>query len=297
MEQIEQRTLPGSIPQRRYGRSEDWLSIIGFGGILVSKISQDLANRRVAEAVERGVNYFDVAPSYHDAQDRLGPALEPYRKGVFLACKTTCRDAASARTEFEGSLKALRTDYFDLYQLHALMDVQEDVEAAFAPGGVMEVLQQARKDGQIRHLGFSAHSERAALAAMYRFDFDSVLFPVNFAAIEFANFGPRVIEAARGRNMAVLALKAMAQGRWRDGDPRREQHPAIWYEPMVDERGRELALRYTLALPVTAAIPPGDVQFWDSALATAQNARPLGDAERRELLRFKPEGNVIFSER
>ena len=101
---------------------------------MVSGVEQDHANRIVAEAVEKGVNYFDVAPSYGDAEIKLGPALEPYRKDVFLACKTTQRTKEGAAAELKESLKRLRTDHLDLYQLHALSDVQKDVDAAFGPG-------------------------------------------------------------------------------------------------------------------------------------------------------------------
>ncbi|MHB8971565.1 MAG: aldo/keto reductase [Pirellulaceae bacterium] len=119
----------------------------------------------VAEAVDRGVNYFDVAPYYGNAQERLGPALQSYREKCFLACKTLERDAAGAAKELQRSLKLLKTDYFDLYQLHALMDVDE-VEEAFGPGGAMETILKAQQDGKVRYIGFSAHSEEAAHAAM-----------------------------------------------------------------------------------------------------------------------------------
>lgn len=180
--------------------------ILGRGGV-----EQEHADRVVAQAVERRVNYFDVAPTYGDTEIKLGPALEPYRKDVFLACKTTQRTKEGAAAELKESLRRLRTDHLDLYQLHAITDVQKDVDVAFGPGGAMEVFVEAKKQGQVRHVGFSAHSEEAALAAMERCDFDSILFPVNFATFYEGGFGPRVIEAARSKGMAILALKAMAR--------------------------------------------------------------------------------------
>lgn len=110
------------------------LSIIGFGGIVVKDAEQQHANRVVAEAFEKGVNYFDVSPTYGDAELKLGPALEPYRKKVFLACKTGQRRREGASEELNESLKRLRTDYFDLYQLHSITDVKNDVDAVFAKG-------------------------------------------------------------------------------------------------------------------------------------------------------------------
>jgi len=119
------------------GKTGMEISRLIFGGIVVSKSEPKDAARWVGEAAACGVNYFDVAPSYGDAEEKLGPALEPYRKGVYLACKTAQRSREGARGELESSLRRLRTDYFDVYQLHALTTI-EDVEQCFGPDGAME---------------------------------------------------------------------------------------------------------------------------------------------------------------
>ena len=106
--------------------------------------------------------------------------------------------------ELKRSLERLRTDHLDLYQLHALNNVKKDVDTAFSKGGAMEVFTEAKKSGQVKFLGFSAHSEEAALAAMERYDFDSVLFPVNFACHYKNGFGPKVIAKAREKGVAIL---------------------------------------------------------------------------------------------
>jgi len=267
------------LPQRAYGDTGARLSIIGFGGIVVSGVEQDHANRVVADAVEKGVNYFDVAPSYGDAEIKLGPALEPYRKNVFLACKTEHRTRDETAAELRESLKRLRTDYLDLYQLHAITDVQKDVEAVFAKGGAMEVFLEAKKQGQVRHLGFSAHSEAAALAALDRYDFDSVLFPINFATFYQGNFGPRVIEAAKSKGVARLALKTLARQKWPQDDPARKQYPKCWYQPLTDCKEAKLALYFTLSQPITAAIPPGEESLFKMALELAMDFRPISQKE------------------
>lgn len=267
------------LPQRAYGDSGQRLSIIGFGGIVVGGVEQEHANRVVAEAVEKGVNYFDVAPSYGDAEIKLGPALEPYRKDVFLACKTEHRTAAATAAELKESLKRLRTDYLDLYQLHAISDVQKDVDAVFAKGGAMEVFIKAKKQGQVRHLGFSAHSEEAALAALDRYEFDSVLFPINFATFYQGNFGPRVLEAAKSKGAARLALKSLAKQKWPKDDPTRRQYPKCWYQPLTDRNEAKLALYFTLSQPITAAIPPGEESLFKMAVDLAMGFRPVSQKE------------------
>src|ERR1700690_1458471 len=124
------------LPKRPLGETGEQLSILAFSGTALMSVEQQAANDLVAEAFDRGVNFFDVAPSYGNAQERLGPALEPYRKRCFLACKTDHRDKAGAAAELDKSLATLRTDHFDLYQHHAVTTA-EDVEKIFGPNGAM----------------------------------------------------------------------------------------------------------------------------------------------------------------
>jgi len=266
------------MQRRRYGQTDWELSIIGFGAIIVMDVTPAEADQYVGEGIDGGVNYFDVAPSYGNAEERLGPALERYRDGVFLACKTGKRDAAGAREELERSLTNLRTDHFDLYQLHA-MTSDEDVQKVLAPGGAMETFIKAREEGKVKHLGFSAHSVEAALALMAQFPFDSILFPFNFVTYEIGNFGPQVMEEAQKRGVARFALKGMARGPWKDGDPARSEYPKAWYEPLADTSEAKRALRYTLSLPITSAIPPGDIRLFRVALDIAENFTPLTSLE------------------
>jgi len=283
------------LPQRTYGDTGERLSIIGLGGMVVSGVEQEHANRLVAEAVEKGVNYFDVAPSYGDAELKLGPALESYRKNVFLACKTERRTRDGAAAELKESLQRLRTDHVDLYQLHAISDVQKDVDTAFGKGGAMEAFLEAKKQGRIRYIGFSVHSEEAALAAMDRYDFDSILLPINFATVYKNNFGPRVIEAAKSKGVARLALKALARQQWPKDDPMRKQYPKCWYQPLTNRDEAKLALYFTLSQPITAAIPPGDETLFRMAMDLAMGFRPVSQQEKQTLQRMAQSLNPIFS--
>ena len=247
----------------------------------------------VAQAVDGGVNYFDVAPFYGNAQRRLGPALKPYRRKSFLACKTLQRDAAGAAKELRNSLKLLKTDYFDLYQLHALTDVEE-VAQAFGPGGAMETFLKAKQEGKIRYIGFSAHSEEAAHAALDRFDFDSILFPLSFPTWIGANFGPSVYRRAKKTGMGIIALKAMAHQQW----PRGKKHRwnKTFYEPFDEIDHAALGLRFTLHLPVTAMMPPGHWELFRMALKLAQAGAlvPLNSRDRKIVKRIAAEADPIF---
>ncbi len=284
-----------ALPRRRY-RDGIELSVVGFGGIMLVGLEQAEADRLVAEAADRGVNYFDVAPSYGDgeAEIKLGSALAPYRKQVFLACKTQRRDAAGARRELERSLQRLRSGHFDLYQHHAVTKLEE-VERIFAPGGAQELFLKAREEGKVRYLGFSAHSVEAALAMLDRFAFDSVLFPINFVCYARGNFGPQVVARARQKGAARLALKALAYTRWPAGTDRNKSGgPKTWYQPVTERELARLALRFTLSEDVTAAIPPGDEKIYPLALELAAGFQPLTAAERERLLAAAREVEPIF---
>ncbi|MFZ5928334.1 MAG: aldo/keto reductase [Acidobacteriota bacterium] len=291
-------SLPASsapLPRRAYKDGVE-LSIIGFGGIVVMGYEQQEANRIVASAWDRGVNYYDVAPSYGDgeAEIKLGPALEPYRKNAFLACKTTRRDAEGARQEFEQSLRRLRTDYFDLYQFHAVSSM-EDVEKILAPGGAAEFFLRMKKEGKARFLGFSAHHAGAALALMEKFPVDSILFPVNFVCWHEGQFGPQMLEKAKEKKIARLALKGLAHTTWPKDLPReRRKYAKCWYEPLDEPEKARLALGWTLSQEVTAAIPPGEKALFDLALSIGASFTPLSRAQKEQVASLAKGREPIF---
>lgn len=279
------------MDRRRYGKTDVMLSVVGFGGIAVMDEEPPVAARLVAQAVERGINYFDVAPSYGNAEERLGPALEPYRNAVFLACKTEKRTAPEAWAALHESLGRLRTDHFDLYQLHAVTTMDE-VEQITGPGGALETFVKAREQGLVRFLGFSAHSEEAALALLDRFPFDSILFPVNWVCWHQGGFGPRVLEKAQEKGAAILALKALHKRRLGKDEPR--PWAKCWYAPVETFEEARLAVRFTLSQPVTAAVSPGHAQLLWWACDAAEQFTPLTAEEAAEVARRSEGLEPIF---
>lgn len=282
-----------SIAHRKLGKTGESLSIIGMGGIVVMNAEPTQAKNIVAESVDRGVNYFDVAPSYGNAQERLGPALEPYRSKSFLACKTDARDKEGARKELETSLKLLKTDHLDLYQFHALTKMK-DLDQVLGPGGAMETFEAARKEGKIRFIGFSAHSVETALSALDRYNFDTILFPVNWVLFSRANFGPQVLQRAQEKGVGILALKGMAKTTWSADEQKNHPQPKCWYQPAGYPQEASLGLRWTLGHPVTAALPPGDETYFRLAMDVAQRYKPLDQAEEQALLGRAPGVTPIF---
>lgn len=273
------------IPKRRLGRTGEQLSILGFGGIVVMNAEPAHAANVVSEAIDRGVNYFDVAPGYGNAQSILGPALKPHRDKAFLACKTGERSREGAEKELEESLRLLQTDHIDLYQLHGITDVEKDVETALGPDGAMETFVKAREAGKVRYLGFSAHSPKAALAAMKQFDFDTILYPTNLVCHFNAQFEREPLEMAREKGMGILALKAMARTLWEhaSGKNERDDYGKCWYEPLTNPEEALMGLRFTLSQAgLTAALPPGEESLFRLALDLAPRITPMTEKEMDE---------------
>ena len=279
------------MEKRPLGGTGEFLSVVGFGGLVAAREDPDDVARWVARAVERGVTYFDVAPEYGNAEELLGPALERFRDEIFLSCKTLERAREGAKAELERSLERLHTDHFDLYQLHGITTTDE-VERVCAPGGALEALAEAKQRGLTRYLGFSAHDEEAALTLMDRFDFDAVMFPLNWVCWHRSGFGRKVLAAAREKNMGVIALKALARTVRPGG--KRGRWPKCWYEPVGSPEEAALGLRFTLSLPVTVAVSPSHAELLWWMCDVADELVPLSDAESAELARRARSVQPIF---
>jgi len=288
-------TPPNPLPRRRF-KDDIELSIIGLGVITAIGMKQSDVDRLVADAVAAGVNYIDTGPRYGggEGQEKLGRALSSHRDTMFVACKTNLRDASGAREHLETSLRQLHTDHVDLFQFHCVT-TDEDVKNILGVGGAAEAFLRARDEGKVRYVGLSAHSEEAAIAIMDQFPCDSILFPINYVCFAQGNFGPQVIKHAQHKNVARLALKAMAYTTWREDEER--TFPKAWYRP-INPQQRELvakALYFTLSQDITAAIPPGDEGAFRLALELAAEFEPMPVEAQRSLMASAKDLEPIFS--
>lgn len=272
---------------RKFGRTGFDISAVSYGGIVSMQDGQAASDRYVAWAIDQGVNYFDVAPSYGDAEEKLGNSLKPYRKDIHLACKTGERLKVNAEKELAQSMQRLHTDHFDVYQLHAIAGMQ-DVETAFGPGGVMEMVSTLKKRGIAANVGITAHNEDAALKCLELYDFDTVLFPFNWFMNMEHGMGSRLIKAAKERNMGVLCMKAFIERKW-DSEAEREASafPKSWCKPIdvEDETFGTAAMKYALSLGVDTLIPPGNYASFSFAVDHIEECldNPLSEEDRRFL--------------
>ncbi len=171
-------------------------------------------------------------------------------------------------TVYSDKLKQLQTDYIDLYQFHALSSIEKDLNVLLAKGGAMETFLQARRQGIIRYIGFTAHSKETSLAAMREFDFDTIMFPLNFVCHYKADFVAEVVGEAKKRNIGIIAIKSMAKQRWgKDTDAK--MYPNCWYQPVGEPDLAKASLSFSYAHGATAVLPPADEKLYRLALDLA----------------------------
>lgn len=262
---------------RPFGKTGIEISAVSYGGIVSAgiydgvnypKYGQEVSDQYVSWAIDQGVNYFDVAPSYGNAEEQLGKSLQPYRNRIHLACKTMCRDRVGAEKELTNSLKLLHTDHLDVYQMHSIKSM-EDVERAFAPGGIMELMRNLKEKGIAANIGITAHNEDAALKAMELYHFDTVLFPINWFMNMAHGMGSRLIAEAKAQNMGVLGMKAFIERKWENAEERAtSKYPKSWCKPIDTEDTvfGVAAMKYALSLGVDTLIPPGNFDSFSFAV-------------------------------
>ena len=272
------------IAQRSLGKTGHRSSILAFGGAALWPLGEAESTAAVEDALARGVNHFDVAPSYGDAELRLAPSVARHRDRMFLACKTRERRRDAAREELRRSLERLRTDRFDLYQCHAVSD-SFDLDRLLGPGGAIEAFDEAHKAGLIRFVGITGHHCAVLRDAIERYPFATVMFPLN--PIQAAdprpatNYRP-LLRTARERGVGIIAIKAIARSPWPNGA---ERTYTTWYRPFDDAAHIEQRLRFTLSHPVSTTVLPSDVRLWPAIFAAADRFEPLSDSAIEDMSR------------
>ena len=280
------------LPRRLVGRTGKKVSIVGFPGIALIHYDQKRCTEALHDAFERGVNYFDVAPAYGDAEIKMGIGLQGIdRSRIFLACKTRMRDREGAQKELERSLKRLKIDYFDLYQMHCIRTPQE-VEQALGPDGAIQTFIKAKQEGKVRHFGLSAHTTRGALAALKGFRFDTIMFPINFVEYFKMGFGKPILDLAKKQGVGVMAMKPISAGAWPQDAQRARKY---WYRPLEDTGEIDLALRFALSQePVVAGIPTGFLDLLDKTIPVGCSYRPITESETQKLKEMAETCHSLF---
>ncbi|MGA2736068.1 MAG: aldo/keto reductase [Bryobacteraceae bacterium] len=264
-----------AIPLRQFGRHDARISALGFGGHHLGDAPDErTAVRLVREAVDGGITFFDNCWEYHrgKTEDWMGAGLKGVRDRVFLMTKvcTHGRDKALALRMLDESLRRLRTDRLDLWQIHGV-GFENDPDLFIRKNGAAEALEEAKKAGKVRFVGFTGHKDPSIHLKMLAtgFPFDSVQMPLNPFDSQFHSFEQQVLPELNRRGIAALGMKPICG----HGDP-------VQKGVLTGEE----ALRYAMSLPVTTTITGIDKpEALQQALKVAQGFQPMQPAAMQAL--------------
>jgi aryl-alcohol dehydrogenase-like predicted oxidoreductase len=280
---------------RRFGRTGHMSTAAIFGGFALSNLSQEQADRVMEAVLLAGVNHIDVAPTYGHAEERLGPWLARERERFFLGCKTMERGREGATSELRRSLKRLQVEALDLYQIHAVTTFEE-LDQVTGPGGALRAILDARQQGLTRYIGITGHGLDAPdifLEALRRFDFDTVLFPVNFvlyADADYRRSAETLIEACHKKDVGMMAIKAVARRPWGE----RAKAFNTWYEPFSDFEQIQKAVNFSLSQGVTGLCTAGDKDILSLMLRACEDYQPMERDEQEALIESAFQFESIF---
>jgi len=285
------------MEKRRFGRTEHMSTVAILGAFAFSKATQEETDEAMEMVIESGVNHIDVAPTYGDAEERLGPWLARERDRFFVGGKTTERTRDGAAREMRESLERLQIDQFDLYQLHAVNSMEELREAT-GPNGALQAVLEARGEGLTRFVGITGHGLDAPtvfLEALSRFEFDSVLFPINFmlyANADYRRQAEGLIRQCRSQDRGTMAIKAIAQRLW-DEDESRTYN--TWYKPFEETETIQEAVDFALSQKATGLCTAGDLQLLPLFLEACEAFTPMEEEEQEALIETAELYEPIFT--
>jgi len=266
-----------------------------FGGAAFWQISQEDADNVIEQVIEAGINHLDIAPSYGQAEIRIGPWMPRERGRFFLGCKTTERTRDGAWNEMQQSLKRLQTEAFDLYQFHAITTMEE-LDAVTRTGVALEAFVQARQEGLTKFIGITGHGAQTPqifLEALRRFDFDSVLFPLNFVQMAnpaYRTYAEELIAACNAKDVGMMVIKAITKGPWGD-----KPHTATtWYEPFEKSEEIQRGVNFALSYEVTGFCTPGDTRLIPMVLNACENFSRLSQDEMEEMIKSGKQYEPLF---
>ena len=258
------------IEKRPFGRIGHLSTRTLFGAAALSRVTQAEADHTLDMLLQYGINHIDTAAGYGDAELRIGPWMERYRKDFFLATKTGERTYQRARDEFHRSLERMRVDQVDLLQLHYLVD-PEEWKVAMGPGGALEAAIEAREQGLTRFIGVTGHGWEAPtmhISSLERFDFDSVLLPYSYILLHNSQYAAdfeTLVTLCKARNVAIQTIKSICRRPWGDKPHTR----ATWYEPLEDQAAVDANVHWVLSRPAVFLNTVGDIHVLPRVLDAA----------------------------
>lgn len=275
------------MEKRRLGRIGHMSSVIIFGAASLGDVTQDTADESIQLALDAGINHFDTAASYGEAELRMGPWMKTIRKQIFLATKTGDRDSETAKRSIERSLERLQVDQVDLLQLHAVTSFEE-LDQCTAKGGALEAAIEAKEQGLVKHIGITGHGHLAPavhLEALRRYPFESVLTPMNFVLYNNSEYRQRfeaLVAEVQRQDAGLMTIKTVAKGEWKSPEAQRY---ATWYEPFDEQEFIDQCVSFVLSHDEITGIPSaGDVRLLPKIVSAYERYAKLDVAAQDALM-------------
>ncbi|MEX2460720.1 MAG: aldo/keto reductase [Paenibacillaceae bacterium] len=279
---------------KRLGRDS---SVVMFGGAKLGQATQEEADQSIAFAIEQGVNHFDVAASYGDAEIRLGSWMGRIRQQIFLASKTGERTAIKAKEEIYRSLERLQVDQLDLIQLHAVGSMAE-LDLCTGKGGALEALLEVKAEGLVKSIGITGHGHDAPAThweALQRFPFDTILTPFNYHLYSIPQYREdfdRLAEEAGRQSAALRVIKAIAKGPWEVDQPHKY---TTWYEPFSEQKLIDACIHFVLfRQDITGFASAGDMSLFPKIVDAVSRFGEMDEAEVHTILSQIPDYTSPF---
>lgn len=281
--------------KRRFGRTNHMSTMAVFGAVALGQIDQPTADQVIQQVIDSGINHIDIAPSYGQAEARLGPWMPRIRDDFFLGCKTTNRTKQGAIDEFHQSLERLQAESFDLYQLHAVTNMEE-LDQCTQTGGALDGVIEMRERSLTRFIGITGHGMQAPelfIEALRRFDFDSVLFPIYpalFANDAYRTQAIKLLDLCEEKDVGVMAIKSIAKEPWGD----REHRYHTWYVPFEQQTMIQKNINFVLSQKLTHICTVGDYRLLGNVIQAIEHYEPMAPQEQEALIKEQQDLALIF---
>ena len=273
------------MEKRRLGRTEHLSSVVTFGSYSIGKLDQDAADRVIQLSLDHGVNHIDIAPGYANAMERVAPWMPDLRSKMFLGAKTPMRTRDDAWRNVENIMDRMNVDSFDLFQLHSVID-KDTLDVVTSDGGALQTLIEMKDQGLTKWIGITGHGPtvpRTHMEALDRYDFDTVMFPVNAAMYKNSKYrsdAEELIAICNKKDVGVQAIKMLARGGWEGVIP----DIGTWYDAHREQPEIEQALWWQLSQPIHTAPSCCEATLLPMVLDAAERFETLSENRQDEIV-------------
>ena len=287
------------MERRRLGRTGHSSTVITFGAYSIGKLSQPDADSAIQMCLDYGVNHIDIAPGYSESMERVAPWMPELRSKMFLGCKTPMRTRDDVWSNVKDIMGRMNVDSFDLFQLHSVIDL-ETLDLVTGKGGALEALVEMKEQRLTKWLGITGHGPSAPsthLEALRRFDFDTVMFPVNASMYrnhEYRKDSDTLIQFCNQNDVGIQTIKMIARGGWADN----QKDCATWYDPYREQKEIDEALWWQLSQKIDTAPSCGEFSLLEKVLDAGSRFQQLSTEEQENItstrVSIKPEPKLAI---